>query len=299
MLDDPPLTLDFSQEAASSLIFPRPPLLSSHCASCSSFHLEYHHQPPYQTPELSPSQHLVVIHTAVPASIRSEQILNGHFCDQPASTGDVFIVPATAWYKAQWDSEGSFIVLGFEPAAFARTIYESVDPDQVELLPHLQTPDPLIHYMGLALKTELETDASGSRLYVETMANALCLHLLKHYAIQKPTIQYSGRLSQVILKQIIDYIQEHLDQDLRLADLATIAQMGPNYFATLFRRSTGFAPHQYVLHQRIERAKQLLVQGKLSIADIAYQVGFANQGHFNRQFKKIVGITPKAMQQRS
>jgi AraC family transcriptional regulator len=71
--------------------------------------------------------------------------------------------------------------------------------------------------------------------------------------------------------------------------------MSPHYFSRLFKRSTGFAPHQYLIKCRIERAKQLLLKGKLTIAEVAYSVGFANQGHLNYHFKRLVGITPKTM----
>jgi AraC family transcriptional regulator len=63
----------------------------------------------------------------------------------------------------------------------------------------------------------------------------------------------------------------------------------------LFKQSTGLTPHQYVIQCRVERAKQLLLQGELTIADIAYRVGFANQSHLNRHFKRLFGVTPKAI----
>ncbi|MBE9166987.1 helix-turn-helix transcriptional regulator [Pleurocapsales cyanobacterium LEGE 06147] len=78
-----------------------------------------------------------------------------------------------------------------------------------------------------------------------------------------------------------------------LSDLAAIAQISPNYFAIQFKRATGMAPHQYLIRQRIERSKELLVRENLPIAEVAYQVGFAHQSHFTRHFKRLVGVTPK------
>jgi AraC family transcriptional regulator len=300
MPHEKPFNLDFSQESITSQILPQPPLLSSHRLGWSGVHVEYHHQPPHQIPEFCPTQHLVVIHTQIPSSIQSKQMLDGQFSDKPAIAGDAFIVPANIFYQAQWDSEGSFILISLEPTIFTRTIYESIDPDRVELLPHLQTPDPLIYQLGLALKSELESDGAGSRLYAETMTNALAVHLLRHYSLQKPTILQSlSGLSRATLKQIIDYINDRLDQDLSLVELAAIAHISPTYFASLFKQSTGWTPHQYVIYRRIEYAKRLLVQGDLSIAEISAKVGFANPGHFSRHFKKLVGVTPKTLRQRS
>ena len=69
--------------------------------------------------------------------------------------------------------------------------------------------------------------------------------------------------------------------------------MSPTYFSRLFKETTGITPHQYVIRCRIDRAKNLLQQGKLSIAEIAKEVGFVDQSHLHRHFKRLVGVTPK------
>ncbi len=84
---------------------------------------------------------------------------------------------------------------------------------------------------------------------------------------------------------------------MSLKELAAIVQMSAHYFSQLFKQSTGITPHQYVIHCRIERAKELLMQRKLTIADVAKVVGFVDQSHFHRHFKRLVGITPKAFLQ--
>jgi AraC family transcriptional regulator len=78
-----------------------------------------------------------------------------------------------------------------------------------------------------------------------------------------------------------------------LAELAAIVRLSQYHFAHLFKQSTGISPHQYLIRWRIERAKQLLAMGNLSIAAIAQTVGFASQGHFTYHFKRLVGVTPR------
>ncbi|WP_339384517.1 helix-turn-helix transcriptional regulator [Oscillatoria sp. FACHB-1407] len=95
------------------------------------------------------------------------------------------------------------------------------------------------------------------------------------------------------LKLVLEYINANLQQNIKLQDLANVAGMSQYYFCRLFRDSIGMTPHQYVRHQRIERAKQLLKQQHLSISDIAIQCGFANQSHFTRLFSKFTHTTPK------
>jgi AraC family transcriptional regulator len=84
-----------------------------------------------------------------------------------------------------------------------------------------------------------------------------------------------------------------LDRDLSLKELSNLVQMSPHYFSKLFKQSTGKTPHQYVICCRIERAKYLIQQRKLSLAEIATQVGFVDQSHLHRHFSRLLGITPQ------
>ncbi len=69
--------------------------------------------------------------------------------------------------------------------------------------------------------------------------------------------------------------------------------MSEFHFARLFKQTTGLPPHQFVIHRRIECAKRLIVAGRLSLSQIAIEVGFSDQSQLNRHFKRIVGVTPK------
>lgn len=95
---------------------------------------------------------------------------------------------------------------------------------------------------------------------------------------------------------MIEYIDANLNYSLSLSELGQLMQISLSYFARLFKKSTGLAPHQYLIRQRVKRTKTLLKQRKLSIAEIADAVGFANQAHLNYHFKRLTGITPKAAQ---
>ena len=228
----------------------------------------------------------------------AERLIDGRFRREQVLQGDVVIVPANTWHRTSWNTAGGAIILGLEPKEFTRTIDEIIERDRIELIPHFATPDPLVHQIGLALKRALENSGSNSRLYAETMTTALMVHLLQYYSAQQLTIPtYTGGLSKLKLQQVVDYIHAHLDRDLSLKELAAVVQMSGHYFSQLFKQSTGITPHQYVIRCRIERAKELLMQGKLTIADVAKVVGFVDQSHFHRHFKRLVGITPKAFLQ--
>lgn len=146
--------------------------------------------------------------------------------------------------------------------------------NSIELVPQLTGFfDPLIQNIALALKRELDLDGAGSHLYADSMANALAVHLLTRYSTRERAIRSpKGGLSKQQLKQAIDYIHEHLERDLSLAELAAVVRLSSYHFARLFKQSTGVSPHQYHIRFRIDRAKQLL-QGDLTIAQVAHTDG--------------------------
>jgi AraC family transcriptional regulator len=296
----PSLVVDFAKEKEEGYkrIFSRSPLLSSVSAQWNGIFVAYDYLLPGQMPEISVKQHGIGIFVEMPEPAVAERLIDGRFRREQVLQGDVVIIPANTWHRSTWDMAGGAIVLGLEPKEFTRTIDEIIERDRIELIPHFATPDPLVHQIGLALKQALENSGSNSRLYAETMTTALMVHLLQYYSAQQVRLPtYEGGLSKLKLQQVVDYIQAHLDHDLSLKELAAIVQMSAHYFSQLFKQSTGITPHQYVIRCRIERARELLMQGKLTISDVAKVVGFVDQSHFHRHFKRLVGITPKAFLQ--
>lgn len=287
------LAINFTIETEVLRVFPSGSLLSSQPGQWNGVHLSYYQHPPHEIPETVSEQHLILVHLEIP--IQAEQTLDTRFEKNQFQVGDILIVPAHTPHYARWDTEHRYLILTLEPNAFLYTVQATQDWDMVELVPHFATADPLVHGIGLALKAELESNSLGGRLYVDSLSTTLFTHLLRHYTAQKPVLlAQAGGLPTYRLRQVIEYVDADLDRDLALAELAAVAKMSPNYFTHLFKQSTGLTPHQYVIQRRVERAKQLLREGKLALADIALQVGFAHQSHLNRHFKRWVGVTPKS-----
>jgi AraC family transcriptional regulator len=166
-------------------------------------------------------------------------------------------------------------------------------PARIELADRAGFQDPLLTQMGLALQRELLVPTSVGKLYAETAAQLLAVHLLRHYLTTNLSItDASHKLSRQQLKQIVEYIVAYLDQYLSLDALAQQIGFSPYHFARLFRETTGESPHQFVVSKRIEAAQQLLKTADLPLAQIALTVGFPNQSHFSRVFKQRRGITP-------
>jgi len=292
------LVVDFTQQDDVLKLYPEAPLLKSDHSEWHGIQLQYHRHPPHKLAENYSQQHRIIIHGCSPSPPLVEEMIEHRFQTKQFRGGDITVVPADVLNSAHWNVEYEFITLSFEPGTFARHTFDLTDVTKVEFIPNFSKPDPLIHSIGFALKSELESSGVGSRLYVDSLTAALMTHLLRHYSVRKTIVQTTSTgLSKRQLQTVIGFIHQHLEQDLSLSELAALVQMSPSYFSNLFKQSTGLAPHQYVIHCRIERAKQLLRHGELSVAEVAHSLGFSHQSHLSRHFKRQVGVTPKAFLQ--
>ena len=221
---------------------------------------------------------------------RSSKEYRGSF-----SSGEFFLQPAKTSGFYSWLTTDESVFFIIEPDFLSRIARETecLNPEQIELKPILCDRDSNIEYIARSFLNEMQNDGIGGRLYSETLATQLGIHLLREYCTFPIKLkQYSGGLSQQKLQTSIDYIQANLEAKIKLDDLAKITQISPYHFSRLFKQSTGITPYQYVLKQRIELGKQLL-RKELPIAEIAIMCGFASQSSFTTAFRKLVGVTPR------
>jgi transcriptional regulator GlxA family with amidase domain len=90
----------------------------------------------------------------------------------------------------------------------------------------------------------------------------------------------------------MEFIEQNCLRNIRLEELASLTGLSQSHFSHAFKASTGVAPHQWQTNARLDRAKQLLLQGKASLPAIASETGFSDQAHFTRVFRKNMGTTP-------
>ncbi|MCS6959619.1 MAG: response regulator transcription factor [Pseudanabaenaceae cyanobacterium SKYGB_i_bin29] len=112
---------------------------------------------------------------------------------------------------------------------------------------------------------------------------------LQKYRTTEPKDIYSyGRFAK-----LVQYLENHIDRDIKLGEMAQLMQMNSSYFCRVFHQEIGVSPHQFLLQMRIKKAKQLLRQSpQMSVNDIAISCGFSSQSLLNKHFKKLVGTTP-------
>ncbi|WP_052055937.1 AraC family transcriptional regulator [Myxosarcina sp. GI1] len=168
-----------------------------------------------------------------------------------------------------------------------------MDSERLNLVNYFAKQDLQLQHIAMLL-AELRSAGMMEKLHVESSSQALVIHLLPHYSKGVQIVAPENKNSTYsYLHQVIDYIHTHLDRNLSLAELASIININPTYFASLFKQTIGTSPHQYVIQQRVERAKMMLKKTNLAIADIALQVGFSSQSHLTQQFRRLTGVTPK------
>lgn len=193
------------------------------------------------------------------------------------------------------DRETELAVVWLPSPFLIRTAEEMAVSEPVEIAHVGEVQDTLLQQLCLALLLEVRQNSTPAQLYLDAMANLLAAHLLRHHSTRARSVpETTGGLSPRKLRLVLTFVHEHLDQDIALADLAVTVGLSASHLGTLFRQSVGQTPYQYVLAQRIERAKGLLCAGRLSLGEIALQVGFCDQSQFTRQFKHLVGMTPRA-----
>ena len=239
-------------------------------------------------------RHILVINLSAPSTIQERLAgRQGHL-----GTGNVVILPAgapTTWHLER-EGEVRHLHLYLSPTLLQQIATSAdIDPDTVEFVDTLGMFDPRIETIALSLLSELRSEGLGGRLYVESLANILGIHLLRqHSSVKQPSLPRSVGLDRATLRRVSTYIEEHLAEDLSLSELAAVAYLSPYYFARLFKASTGFAPHQYVIGRRIERAKLLLSTTNWSLTAIAHAVGFAHESHLALHFKRLTGLLPSS-----
>jgi AraC-like DNA-binding protein len=108
-----------------------------------------------------------------------------------------------------------------------------------------------------------------------------------------PAPQAQGGLSPGAMRRVREFVEVHLGESIDLSMLAGVAGLSVHHFARQFKQSAGVTPHAYLTQKRIERAQEMLVQTDLSLAEIAFAVGFFDQGHLARHFRQRLGTTPR------
>ncbi|HEX2912417.1 MAG TPA: AraC family transcriptional regulator [Chloroflexia bacterium] len=305
-LDDATLT---RPEFVDKLESPYPVrFLSSEGCDWSGLLLQAFHEPPELESWIEAATPNITLVLLNRGSMYLEQRLGkGEWRGFSARTGDMFLNPAgSPSAELRWRSlseeQPQTLRLELNVHLLERIAEEITggDGSKVVLRGRAGFQDPLIAQLGLALYRELEQPSPASKLYAQTAAQLLAVHLVQHYSsIEQPLAQNETfpTLTRRQMLQLTEFIEAHLHEELSLQCLAQQTGLSAYHFARLFRQATGESPHQYVLRLRLARARLLLKKSDLPISQVALEAGFADQSHFSRVFKSYLGSTPRAYRQ--
>jgi AraC family transcriptional regulator len=205
-----------------------------------------------------------------------------------------------AGVEGTWEASGSsrsaVVVIRTEFLARAIEEHWGADSSKIEMVSQFLVQDPVVEAVAMRLAKEATGDPSAGRLYVDSGCEFLAHHLIYHYSsLPKVIFRAIGGLSSRRLKIVFNYIEDRLDQPIKLRDLAAHSGVSARHFERAFRQSTGSSPHAYVLKRRMRKARDLLIhQPELSIERISLQLGFSSSSHFSSAFRHRTGLTPTA-----
>jgi AraC family transcriptional regulator len=255
--------------------------------------LEQHNVPSSELADVTYKRHVAVIN--IGNSTTWEFKKEGRFRRFFKARGAISFFPShqpfSGRLKVERGVSANVLFLALEPVFVSRVAEGlELDSDRIELVEQRRSTDPTLHHIAMALRAGVQTGAARDRMYGEALSTALAVHLLREYgaAALGPKRQYGG-LPREKLVRAVEYIQDQLDTDLTVSGIAQALGMSPDHFTRLFKESTGQSPYRYVVEARVRKAKELLTTGRFSISEAAYHVGFVDQSHLTRHFKRIFG----------
>jgi AraC family transcriptional regulator len=269
------------------------PILSSAPLNWPGCRLEQHRHSSLESIEAVWLNHIVAVHLQDPVSIEFKQ--EGRWQRKEILPGQVTIVPAGSITSTRATSPVNCLFLSIDPVLVASS---SDEPGQTTDLPLLYgIEDKFIEGVCMALQREVLQNGRSGPVYVDSLVTSLAVHLARQYGQKYSESSPSQGIHRLVIKRAIDFINANLTKPLSLEKIAESTGLSPFHFARLFKQSVGFSPHQFILRQRIQRAKHLLMRGDLPLSSVATEVGFYDQSHFGLHFKRITGLSPKRFAQ--
>jgi AraC family transcriptional regulator len=211
----------------------------------------------------------------------------------------VTFVPAGFPFKWEWSYQSDSVHLTL-PAKFMSQVSRELsgvrDNECPDLRPLFRIHDQELSHLLRRLRQESSDHALGKDLITSSLLMLIAgrLHRLSQSEQRVGgREQDTGRFDRVDQERCVQLLNDRLHERISLSELATEFKLSPYHFSRLFKKATGFPPHEYQLQVRIARARVLLRNSpEKNLAHIACELGFSDESHFRRHFKRIVGVTP-------
>jgi AraC-like DNA-binding protein len=187
------------------------------------------------------------------------------------------------------------LVLYITQAALDEIAYAHRAPPIEQLVWPLGEFDPVVYHLGEILLSSLERPHQTSKIFLDHVLHALNCHFVCSYGgATISAAQFRGGLSSLHMRRATELLEAHLDGNIALQQLAEACDLSVSHFARAFKQTFRRPPHKWLTERRMARARDLMTNSRLPLAEIAVQCGFADQSALNRTFKRIHGISPGA-----
>ncbi|MEP9369705.1 AraC family transcriptional regulator [Xanthobacter sp. VNH20] len=168
------------------------------------------------------------------------------------------------------------------------------DHGEMDLLETALGQDSFVSQLAALLASDMSCANHVPNGTVWTSARrALVAHVWRRYSKSTSPEPNTNSISGPKLTHVIDFVGAHLDEGISLDQMAAVAGMGRFHFSRMFKAAVGLTPMAFVERARIERAKTLIGEGRLSLAEIGSKVGFEDKSHFTRRFRRHTGLSPR------
>jgi AraC family transcriptional regulator len=157
---------------------------------------------------------------------------------------------------------------------------------------HSWSKDRLAWAVVSELRKECLAGFPRGPLFIENASSIFFTQLAYLFGETTQRFDSPRALSGIKLQMVVDYFESNLHRNVTLSELSALVDLSPRYFCAAFKEAVGRPPHQFQIERRVERAKVLLLNPGLSLADVALMVGFSSQSHLSDYFRRITGITP-------
>lgn len=243
--------------------------------------------------------HLLVAHYS-PVAREAVWRTGGRRLQSRLSPGTITLIPSG--HQGRWDIFGSVEVSQvylpdsrLQDAAAAMT-----GGREVELLGRAGIADPAAARLMELLSGEDRVAEPSSRLFVEQAIDLLCTQLVRAHSSHGTLEHEPPRrgLADWQVRKVTSYMREHLDEEVGLDDLAGLVSLSRFHFSSAFRLATGRPPHDWLVRERIDRARVLLADPHVPVTEIALSVGYQTPSSFAAAFRKVVGTTPSDFRRR-
>lgn len=209
--------------------------------------------------------------------------------------GIVSVLTRAEQSQWRWDNPIDVSHMYLSHTAMANVAGEVLERDikDIEMYDLVRSEDKVLPALLTMLENELENGGFGGNLYVESLRNQLCVHVLRRFAniVFREQRAY-GRLSAAQCRLIVQYIEEHIEQNISLDDLASLTHLTVSSLIRKFQTEFSCPPHVYVMRQRLEHAKRMLVRADVPLKVVAASCGFSDQSHMTRYFRRYLNSTP-------